>query len=252
MMPDAMIELNGLKRRFGPVQAVRGVDLRVGRGELLGLLGPNGAGKTTTMRMVAGLLEPSAGQIRIAGKEMTDAPEAAARLIGYLPEGGALYEDMTPEALLHFVGRMRGMGKSQREASILRLSDRIGLREVLKRPIHELSKGYRRRVGLAQAMLHDPPILLLDEPTEGLDPNQRRDVRRLLQELAETTTILLSTHLLEEVDAIASRVVIIAQGRLAFDGTPAALKQKKVPGEKAGDTGLERLERVFRHVTRDA
>lgn len=221
-----MIQLDRLAKRFGPVQAVDGVTFAVARGEVLGFLGPNGAGKSTTMRMLTGYLAPSAGTATVMGCDVVEAPIAARRHIGYLPEGAPLYGDMTALGFLRFVAEMRGLrgaaGKSAIEAAI----ERTDLGEVLHRPIETLSKGFKRRVGLAQAIMHDPPVLVLDEPTDGLDPNQKHGVRRLIGEMARDKAIVISTHILEEVEAICTRVVIIARGRVVADARPDELKQR--------------------------
>ena len=221
-----MIQLDRLAKRFGPVQAVDGVSFVVDRGEVLGFLGPNGAGKSTTMRMLTGYLPPSAGTASVMGFDVVQAPIEAKRQIGYLPEGAPLYGDMTVLAFLRFVAEMRGLrgaaGKRGMETAIARTE----LAEVLHRPIETLSKGFKRRVGLAQAIMHDPPVLILDEPTDGLDPNQKHGVRRLIADMARDKAIVISTHILEEVEAICTRVVIIARGRVVADARPDELKRR--------------------------
>lgn len=213
-----MIEAEGLSKYYGSFAAIEDVTFSIARGEVVAFLGPNGAGKSTTMKILTGFLTPSRGRARIAGLDTrTQRIEAAARL-GYLPENGPLYPDMTPRAFLRFFGDARGMTSHDLEQGIARMTERCSLQTVLDKPIHKLSKGYRQRVGMAQAMLHDPDVLILDEPVSGLDPNQIRDVRKMLRELAETKTILLSTHILQEVEAVADRVVFISEGRIVFDG----------------------------------
>jgi ABC-2 type transport system ATP-binding protein len=192
-------------------------------GEVLGFLGPNGAGKSTTMKMVTGFLTPDGGSVKVAGQDVVSDPLAAKRRIGYLPEGAPLYGDMTPRSFLDFIAQIRGLrgeGKARRVAEAVA---RTTLHSVLEKPIETLSKGFKRRVGLAQAILHDPQILILDEPTDGLDPNQKHEVRELIRGMSRDKVIVLSTHILEEVEAVCTRAVIIAAGRLVFDGTPDEL-----------------------------
>jgi ABC-2 type transport system ATP-binding protein len=221
-----MIEIRSLVKRFGPFTAVDGVDLDVARGEVLGFLGPNGAGKTTTMRMVTGFLAPTSGRARVCGLDVGEDRIAAQRLLGYLPEGAPAWPDMTPAELLDFAAQARGMDRATRRAAVGRAVERVQLESVLHKPIENLSKGFKRRVGLAQAILHDPDVLVLDEPTDGLDPNQKFEVRRLIAEMSEGKAIVLSTHILEEVDAVCTRATVMAKGRLVADGTPAALRAK--------------------------
>lgn len=222
-----MIEAKGLSKYYGNFAAARDVSFTIRRGEVAAFLGPNGAGKSTTMKLLTGYLAPSAGSARIAGCDMvTDRLKGAERL-GYLPENGPLYPDMTPRALLKFFGEARGMASGeirQRMESVIEL---CRLQEVLGKPIGKLSKGYRQRVGMAQVLLHEPDVLILDEPTAGLDPNQIREVRRMLRELGETKTILLSTHILQEVEAMCNRVIFINEGRVVFDGTPQGLAENQ-------------------------
>jgi len=220
---EPAIAINGLTRRFGSLTAVDGLDLTVGVGEVVGVLGPNGAGKTTTMRMLAGCLAPSAGTARLCGIDVTARPIAARRRLGYLPEGAPLYPEMTPAGLIGFVAALHGLGRRARREAVGRAAAATGLGPVLGRRIDTLSKGYRRRVALAASLVHEPDVLILDEPTDGLDPNQKHEVRALIRALAPRTAILLSTHALDEVEAVCSRAVVIAAGRLIADGTPAAL-----------------------------
>ena len=220
---DEMIAVRHLTRRFGPITAVDDVSFTVSRGEVLGFLGPNGAGKSTTMKMITGFLAPSSGTAVICGADIVDAPIAAKRRIGYLPEGAPAYPDMTPAGFLDFVARIRGFAGAEARRRIEIAVERTQLASVLHQPIETLSKGFKRRVGLAQALLHDPPVLVLDEPTDGLDPNQKHEVRRLITALAAQKAIIISTHLLDEVDAICSRAIVIAGGRVLADGTPAEL-----------------------------
>lgn len=218
-----MIEIEGLTKRFGDTQAVAGINLSVGEGEVLGLLGPNGAGKSTSMKMVAGFLSPSAGSVRICGHDIETETIAAQACLGYLPEGAPAYGDMTPRQFLNFIAGVRGLKKGLARIRIADAVARTELAHVLDQPIETLSKGFKRRVGLAQAILHDPPVLVMDEPTDGLDPNQKHSVRNLIRALSPGKAIIVSTHLLEEVEALCSRVVIIDRGHIVADGTPAAL-----------------------------
>jgi ABC-2 type transport system ATP-binding protein len=222
MAMDEMISVRHLTKRFGPVTAVEDISFNVARGELLGFLGPNGAGKSTTMKMITGFLAPSAGTAVICGHDVGKAPIAAKRHIGYLPEGAPAYPDMTPAGFLDFVAHIRGFAGKEAERRIDLAVERTELGDVLDQPIETLSKGFKRRVGVAQALLHDPDVLILDEPTDGLDPNQKHEVRRLIAAMPEKA-IIISTHLLEEVDAVCTRAVVIAQGRIVADGTPGAL-----------------------------
>ena len=235
------VQLEHLCRSFGRLRAVEDISLSVGKGEVLGLLGPNGAGKTTTMRMIAGFLRPTSGTVRVCGYDVSAEPTKVKSLIGYLPEGSPLYEDMTVRAFLRFIGEVRGFSGRELLARIEHISERIGLSEVIDRPIELLSKGYRRRTGLAQSMLHDPPVLILDEPTDGLDPNQKHLVRTLITEMALDKAIIVSTHILEEVDAICTRAVVMERGRLLADGSAADLLAK-LPGAR-------NLDEVFRYIT---
>ena len=235
-----MIELDQLSRRFGSIVAVDDVSLTVACGDVVGFLGPNGAGKTTTMRLATGYLLPTAGRARIDGIDVKDDPVAARRRFGYLPEGAPLYPEMTPRGLLRFAGAVRGLPRRSTRQAMDRVVDRIGLAEVLDRPIGTLSKGFKRRTALAAALLHEPPALILDEPTDGLDPNQKHEVRRLIGELAPETAIIVSTHLLEEVETVCTRAVVIADGRIVADETPAGLADR-LPGG--------RLDDVFRMLT---
>jgi len=218
-----MIATRDLVKRFGPIEAVRGVSLSVKRGEVLGFLGPNGAGKSTTMKMITGFLRPTSGSASICGFDVLDQPIEAKRRLGYLPEGAPLYPDMTAHAFLRFVASARGLGSAEKEKRVDAAVERTQLEDVLRQPIETLSKGFKRRVGLAQALLHDPEVLILDEPTDGLDPNQKFEVRSLINQMAPDKAIVISTHILEEVDAVCTRAVIIAGGRVVADGTPSEL-----------------------------
>ncbi|MCL4780734.1 MAG: ABC transporter ATP-binding protein [Gammaproteobacteria bacterium] len=218
-----MIRAEGLVKNYGPLRAVDGISFSVQPGEVLGFLGPNGAGKTTTMRMLAGFVPASAGHAEICGFRIDTQPLEAKRRLGYLPEGAPAYGEMAPGEFLHFVGRIRGLGGSALGKRIDEVSARLQLGPVMKQPIETLSKGFRRRVGLAQTILHDPPVLILDEPTDGLDPNQKHEVRELINAMAAEKIIIISTHILEEVDAVCTRAIIIAGGRIVADETPEAL-----------------------------
>jgi len=219
---DEMIAVRHLTKRFGPVTAVEDVSFTVARGEVLGFLGPNGAGKSTTMKMITGFLAPTSGTAVIAGHDIVADPIAAKRHIGYLPEGAPAYPDMTPAGFLDFIARIRGFSGNAAKQRIELAVERTELRGVLDQPIETLSKGFKRRVGLAQALLHDPDILILDEPTDGLDPNQKHEVRRLISTMPEKA-IVISTHILEEVDAVCTRAIVIAGGRVLADSTPGVL-----------------------------
>lgn len=222
-----MIEVSHLVKRYGDVLAVDDLSFTVRPGEILGFLGPNGAGKSTTMRVVAGFVAPTAGTVRVGGHDVGREPLAARRLLGYLPEGAPSWPEMTPRGFLEFVADVRGLARGpQRRARMDATIERLGLGAVLDRSIETLSKGFRRRVGLAQAILHDPPVLVLDEPTDGLDPNQKHEVRTLIESMAAGKTIVVSTHILEEVDAVCTRAIIIAGGRLLADDTPRALEAR--------------------------
>jgi ABC-2 type transport system ATP-binding protein len=221
-----MISIQNLSKSFGPIRAVDNVSFTVGRGEVLGFLGPNGAGKSTTMKMITGFLTPTGGTAVVCGHDVLEEPVAVKRRIGYLPEGAPAYPDMTPAAFLDFVAGIRGLSGLERQKRIGFAIERVQLREVLHQPIDTLSKGFKRRVGLAQAMLHDPEVLILDEPTDGLDPNQKHEVRTLIRDMASDKAIIISTHILEEVDAVCSRAIIIARGRVVADGTPTELEAR--------------------------
>ncbi len=224
----AMIEIEGLKKRFGPIQAVDDVSFTVGRGEVLGFLGPNGAGKSTTMKILAGFLPADSGRARIMGYDVVADPIEAKRRLGYMPEGAPSYSDMTPETFLGFVAEMRGFKGPERKRRIEAAAGLTQLEEVMRQPIETLSRGFKRRVGLATALLHDPEVLVLDEPTDGLDPNQKHEMRMLIRAMAPTKAIVISTHILEEVDAVCSRAIIIARGRVVADGTPGALEARSL------------------------
>ena len=220
------IKVKSLKKSFGPIHAVRGVSFDVNHGEVLGFLGPNGAGKSTTMKMITGFLEPTSGTFIVNGHDVLENPLAVKRSIGYLPEGAPAYGEMTVKSFLNFIADIRQLSGSTRQKRIDEVVERINIRNVYDQSIETLSKGYKRRVGLAQAILHDPDTLILDEPTDGLDPNQKHEVRNLIKEMSADKAIVISTHILEEVDAVCSRAIIIATGELLFDGTPSELIAK--------------------------
>jgi len=221
-----MIEIRNLSKRFGTHRVVDDISFDVRPGEVLGFLGPNGAGKSTTMKMITGFLPPNSGTAVVCGHDVRQDPDGAKRRIGYLPEGAPLYPDMTPASLLAFLAEVRGIPKAQRRGRIDEVVQVVDLGSVWRQRIETLSKGFKRRLGLAAAILHDPEVLILDEPTDGLDPNQKREVRALIRSMSEGKTIVLSTHILEEVEAVCSRAIIIADGRLLFDDTPRALRER--------------------------
>lgn len=219
-----MIEAIGLSKFYGPFAAARDVDFKVYEGELVAFLGPNGAGKSTTMKMLTGYLAPSEGVAKIAGHDMFQDRIAGSRHLGYLPENGPLYPEMTPLGMLDFFAEARGMDVKRKKERIAAVVDLCDLSTVVNKAISKLSKGFKQRVGMAQALLHEPDVLILDEPTAGLDPNQIREVRKTMRKLRETKTILLSTHILQEVEAMADRVVLINEGRKVFDGNVSELR----------------------------
>lgn len=221
-----MIELDSLTKDFGGFRAVDGLTLSVAKGEVLGFLGPNGAGKSTTMKMLTGYLTPTSGTATIRGHDIVAARLKAQRLIGYLPEGAPGWPEMTARSMLQFAGRAHGLSGQELDEATASAMARTGLDHVAMQPIETLSKGFRRRVGLAVALQHDPDVLILDEPTDGLDPNQKQGVRHLISEISADKAIIVSTHILEEVEAVCSRAVIIARGKLLADGTPAELEAR--------------------------
>ncbi len=222
-MPQPLIDINGLAKTFGPIKAVAGVSFSVDKGEVLGFLGPNGAGKSTTMKMITGYLAPSAGSVFVSGYDVARDPIGAQGEMGYLAEGAPAYGEMTPHQFLNFVAAVRGFKGVEKERAVAIAVDRTQLAQVLHQSIDTLSKGFKRRVGIAQAILHDPPVLIMDEPTDGLDPNQKFAVRRLIASMAKDKAIIISTHILEEVDAVCSRAIIIDRGAIVADGTPGEL-----------------------------
>jgi len=238
-----MIEISNLTKRYGTLTAVDNLSFKVDPGTVLGFLGPNGAGKSTTMKMITGFLSPTSGSIRVCGHDVADAPIAAKSSMGYLPEGAPSYGEMSVRAFLEFIADVRGLSGERRTSRLDDVIARLGLQSVLHQVIETLSKGFKRRVGLAQALLHDPPVLILDEPTDGLDPNQKHEVRTLISAMAQDKIIVISTHILEEVDAVCSRAIIIANGRILADDTPRALASRAASG---------RLDDFFRAITTTA
>lgn len=235
-----MIEISHLSKRYGPLTAVDDISFNVEAGEVLGFLGPNGAGKSTTMKMITGFLAPTSGSVRVCGHDVQAEPLAAKSCMGYLPEGAPLYGEMSVRAFLEFIGDVRGLSGERRRSRLDDVIARLGLASVLEQVIETLSKGYKRRVGLAQALVHDPQVLILDEPTDGLDPNQKHEVRELISAMSKDKIIVISTHILEEVDAVCNRAIIIAAGRILADETPKALARRAPSG---------RLDDVFRQIT---
>ena len=237
-----MIEVKGLVKTYGSKRAVDGVSFSVKRGDILGFLGPNGAGKSTTMKMITGFLRPDAGSATVDGIDVTRDPVAVKGKLGYLPESAPAYPEMTVEEFLGFIAEIRGYREpAARAAQVDRAVQLTHLTPVRKQTIETLSKGFKQRVGFAQALLHDPAALVLDEPTDGLDPNQKNEVRALIKGMAEAKAVILSTHILEEVEAICNRVIIISQGKVVADETPAQLRARK-PGA--------RIDEIFRELTR--
>ncbi len=230
-----MIRIENLVKSFGAKRAVNGISFTVERGEVLGFLGPNGAGKSTTMRMITGFIPPTSGTISVGGHDVVESPLEAKRLIGYLPEAAPSYPDMTVHGFLSFAAEMRGLAGEARRKAVGRVIELCFLGSVLHQSIDTLSKGYRHRTCLAQALIHDPEVLILDEPTDGLDPNQKHEVRNVIRELGRTKAIIFSTHILEEVDAVCTRAIIIDRGRIVASGTPDELGRP--------------LDEVFRRLT---
>jgi len=238
-----MIEINHLTKSYGPLLAVNDISFTVQPGEVLGFLGPNGAGKSTTMKMITGFLTPTSGSIRVCGHDVQANPIAAKTCMGYLPEGAPSYAEMTVRGFLDFIANVRNLTGDQRKRRLDDVIQRLALQSVLEQAIETLSKGFKRRVGLAQALLHDPQVLILDEPTDGLDPNQKHQVRTLISEMSKDKIIVISTHILEEVDAVCNRAIIISSGRLLADDTPKKLAARAPSG---------RLDDVFRAITTDS
>jgi len=235
-----MIKVENLVKAFGAKLAVNDVSFTVERGEVLGFLGPNGAGKSTTMRMITGFIPPTSGRVTIGGHDMLEDPLPAKRLIGYLPENAPGYADMTVHGFLDFAAELRGLQGDARKRAVGRAVEMCFLQNVLHQTLDTLSKGYKHRTGLAQSLVHDPDVLIMDEPTDGLDPNQKHEVRGLIKRMGENKAIIFSTHILEEVEAACTRVIIIDRGRIVANGTPQELKARSPEG---------RLEDVFRSIT---
>ena len=259
-----MLRIENLVKAFGAKRAVDGVSFAVERGEVLGFLGPNGAGKSTTMRMITGFMPPTAGKVTIGGHDVAHSPLEAKRLVGYLPENAASYPDMTVHGFLNFAAELRGLTGEGRKRAVGRVVELCFLEAVLHQSIDTLSKGYRHRTCLAQALIHDPDVLIMDEPTDGLDPNQKHEVRNLIRELGRNKAIVFSTHILEEVDAACTRAIIIDRGRIVANGTPDELRAMSelhgavtlsavgATAERLSTLGkVERLNGAFRVYPRD-
>ena len=235
-----MLEVKNLKKSFGDFVAVKGISFNVRKGEVLGFLGPNGAGKSTTMRMITGFMPPTSGTAVICGYDISGNPVEAKKCIGYLPESAPSYRAMTVEDFLAFIARVRGFEGAKCRSKVSEVIEKARLQPVAKRTIDTLSKGYRQRTCFAQAIIHDPKVLIMDEPTDGLDPNQKFTVREMIKEMSAEKAIVISTHILEEVDAVCSRAIVISDGEIKADGTPAELRAMDPSG---------RLDVVFRNLT---
>ena len=248
-MTGPIIIMDKLTKYYGDTCAVDEISFDIGRGEILGLLGPNGAGKSTTLRMLTCYLRPTSGNITVNGYNIYEQPLMIKKLIGYLPESAPIYPDMLVYDYLQFVGDVRGIGADRRNGRIRELADLCGIREVMHRPVHELSKGYKQRVGLAQAMMDDPEILVLDEPASGLDPNQIVEIRDIIKEIGREKTVVLSTHILSEAEAACDRLVIIDQGKIVADGATQELRKRAGTGYVVDvsleGVGFEQAERAF-------
>ena len=234
------IKIKSLTKSFGAIRAVRNVSFNVSHGEVLGFLGPNGAGKSTTMKMITGFLEPTSGTVEVNGHDVLENPLSVKRSIGYLPEGAPAYGEMTVKNFLNFIADVRQLNGAIRKKRLDEVIETINIGTVIDQSIETLSKGFKRRVGLAQAILHDPNILILDEPTDGLDPNQKHEVRNLIKKMSKEKAIIISTHILEEVDAVCTRAIIISSGKLLFDGTPTQLIAKSDQSD---------IDHAFRNIT---
>ena len=234
------IKIKSLTKSFGTIRAVRNVSFNVSHGEVLGFLGPNGAGKSTTMKMITGFLEPTSGTVEVNGHDVLENPLSVKRSIGYLPEGAPAYGEMTVKNFLNFIADIRQLNGAIRKKRLDEVIETINIGTVIDQSIETLSKGFKRRVGLAQAILHDPNILILDEPTDGLDPNQKHEVRNLIKKMSKEKAIIISTHILEEVDAVCTRAIIISSGELLFDGTPTQLIAKSDQSD---------IDHAFRNIT---
>ena len=234
------VKIKSLTKSFGAIRAVHNVSFNVSHGEVLGFLGPNGAGKSTTMKMITGFLEPTSGTVEVNGHDVLENPLSVKRSIGYLPEGAPAYGEMTVRNFLNFIADIRQLSGAIRKKRLDEVIETINIGTVIDQSIETLSKGFKRRVGLAQAILHDPNILILDEPTDGLDPNQKHEVRNLIKKMSKEKAIIISTHILEEVDAVCTRAIIISSGELLFDGTPTQLIAKSDQSD---------IDHAFRNIT---
>lgn len=241
----ATLRVMNLTKNFGKLIAVDNVSFTAAQGEVVGFLGPNGAGKSTTMKMITGFLTPSSGTAYIGGYDIIEQPIAAKKLFGYLPEGAPSYPDMTVKSFISFIADIRGIDAEQKEFKIAQVINKVNLQSVLHQRIDTLSKGFKRRLGLAQALIHDPSVLILDEPTDGLDPNQKREVRNLITEMAKDKVIILSTHILEEVEAVCDRVIVVAAGKIILDSTPDELVRKSTT-----QSTVVALEEVFIRIAK--
>ena len=235
-----MIRVTELSKSFGEIKAVDKISFEVKEGEVLGFLGPNGAGKSTTMKMITSFISPSGGDATVFGKSILSDPIEVKKKIGYMPENAPLYDDMTVDEFLHYTAQLRNIEKRDQTDSVEKVIKMCALKEVQFQTIETLSKGYKRRTSMAQALIHDPQVLILDEPTDGLDPNQKHDVRSLIKSLAKDKCVILSTHILEEVEAVCTRAIIISSGKKLFDGEASELKEK---------SSLGRVDDVFRAIT---
>ncbi len=236
----AVIKVVNLRKAFGPIVAVDGVSFQIKQGDVLGFIGPNGAGKTTTMRILACLLSPDGGSASVNGFDIVQKPLEVRQSLGYMPENTPLYGEMTTLSFLNFICDVRRIAKDSRQSEIERVIDTCSLESVRHQTIETLSKGYKKRVGLAQALVSDPPVLILDEPTDGLDPNQKRDVRDMITSMAKDKAIIVSTHILEELEAICNRSIVISRGAIVADSTPAAFMEE----------GNGQIDQFFEHITR--
>ncbi|MFO7937491.1 MAG: ABC transporter ATP-binding protein [Kiritimatiellia bacterium] len=235
-----MLNVSDLKKNFGPIQAVKGISFSVEKGEVLGFLGPNGAGKSTSMRMITGFIPPTSGTVSICGHDIIEDPVAAKKCIGYLPENAPAYQNMTVAEFLTFIAKIRGFSGSGLKSKVDAAVAKSRLESVLNRSIETLSKGYRQRTCFAQAIMHDPEVLIMDEPTDGLDPNQKYVVHEMIKDMAADKVIIVSTHILEEVDTVCSRAIIISDGKIVANGTPEELRSQDPQ---------KRLDMVFRKLT---
>ena len=235
-----MIRVTELSKSFGEIKAVDKISFEVKEGEVLGFLGPNGAGKSTTMKMITSFISPSGGDATVFGKSILSDPIEVRKKIGYMPENAPLYDDMTVDEFLHYTAQLRNIEKKEQTHAVEKVLEMCALKEVQFQTIETLSKGYKRRTSMAQALIHDPQVLILDEPTDGLDPNQKHDVRSLIKSLAKDKCVILSTHILEEVEAVCTRAIIISSGKKLFDGEASELKDK---------SSIGRVDDVFRAIT---